>query len=195
MCVSFEPGTQLERLHQQVVVSAVAGRAIVRLRPRSLGPVEKLGEILRRHRGMHRQREDVLRHHRDRREARQDVEVDLEEKRQRERRVDADGDRVAVGRRLRDRVEPDRAAGAAAVLDDEGLVPLRLQARRKGAREQIGGRGRRLAEDDAHGAVGQSLRERAERARKHGGSAAKEQLTAKLIRCHGGCSVAGRRRP
>ena len=139
-------------------MGAVAGRAVIRLRAFALRPLEELGEVLRRHRRMHYQRKDVLGEQRDRREALQDVEIDLEEKRQRQRRVDVHGDRVAVGRGLRHRIEADGAAGAAAILDHHGLMPASLQARREEPRDQVRRGSGRLAEDDADRPARETLR-------------------------------------
>src|SRR6185437_11203880 len=56
----------------------------------------------------------------------------------RQRRVRGHFDRVAVRRRLLERLEADGAVGAAAVLNDDGLVQPLLQELRDNTRDHVG---------------------------------------------------------
>ena len=70
-------------------------------------------------------------------------------------------ERVAVGRRLRRELGADRAAGAAAVVDDDLLAEALAHLRRDAARDDVdraAGRERHDETDGFAGVVGRSLR-------------------------------------
>jgi len=64
----------------------------------------------------------------------------------------ADG--VAVGRRLRDRVDADGERAAGAVIDDDALAEDLRQLRRDQARDVVGGAARGLRNDQANRPLG-----------------------------------------
>jgi hypothetical protein len=87
-----------------------------------------------------------------------------------------DAERVAVGRRLRDRVHRDVAAGARLVVDHHGLAAARRQEGAENARAQIGDAARRGRHDDVDrlGRIGLGVRRRDARGaghREHSGDA------------------------
>jgi len=74
--------------------------------------------------------------------------------------VGADHQRVAVGRRARHIGGGDIAAHAGPVVDDDGLTPSGVEPFGHGAREQITGRARRIADHDGDRPGGIILRHR-----------------------------------
>ncbi|MHC2720714.1 hypothetical protein ACVMGE_003201 [Bradyrhizobium diazoefficiens] len=130
------------RLHQfaeQMIGGAGAGRGHRQLTGLALGEVDEFLEIVGLDGGMHLEHQRRHRDGRDRQEILLPVIgialVDLG--REQHRAVGADEQRIAVGRRFRESLARDHAAGAGLVLDDEGLTELFLE----------------LVGDDARGAV------------------------------------------
>ena len=70
-----------------------------------------------------------------------------------------DQQRVAVGRRLGDRIVADRAAGARPVVDHDGLAERLLQLGRDQPRRGVGAAARRIGNDYAYGLRGELLRQ------------------------------------
>jgi hypothetical protein len=66
----------------------------------------------------------------------------------------AEGEGVAVGRRLRRHVRADGAAGAGLVLDHDRLAEALAQLLRHDARDDVGGAARREADHQLHRTVG-----------------------------------------
>ena len=106
---------------------ATPGRAVVERAGLGLGERDQFGKILRRHAGIDHQHVGLPADHRDRREILDRVvgQAGAEARRDRLRARGSDPDRVAVGRRLGDRVGADVAAGARAVLDHDLLAEPR----------------------------------------------------------------------
>src|SRR5450755_1414702 len=67
-------------------------------------------------------------------------------------RSHADG--VAVGRRLRDQVEPEGERATGTIVDDDGLAQLRTDHRSQNAGDVVGGATGRLRNDEADGVIG-----------------------------------------
>jgi hypothetical protein len=63
-------------------------------------------------------------------------------------------DRVAVGRRLRSRLDPDRQRAAGPVLDDDLLVELLRHLRREQPHDVVGRASRGLRHDELDWAIG-----------------------------------------
>ena len=142
----------LDHLARDVRQGADAGRAVVHLA--ALGPhhLDEVGDRPRvalggdheHHRGHH--------HHGDRRE----IPGRIERQRRVERRVDRQRagvgreQRVAVGRRLRDRLGRDVAAGARLALDDERLAERLGKLLGDEARRGVARPARREADQHAH---------------------------------------------
>ena len=109
------------------------------------------------------QEEGNHRQHRDRRQVllrlvgHRRVEVDVG----RERARGGEPDGVAVGRRLRHRVDADHAARAGAVLHHHRLAELVAHARRDRAQDEVRAAARREADDEADRLGGVGLRNRA----------------------------------
>jgi hypothetical protein len=117
-----DPGHGLEQLAREMRRRADAGGGIVELARPGLGQRHQLGEGLRLDRWMDHQHERHGRQQRDRRKVAAEVERAL-----RQRGVDGVGgareqQRIAVGRRARDRLRRDRPARARARLDHDLLA-------------------------------------------------------------------------
>jgi hypothetical protein len=161
-------GLQLEQLAGQVVRGAGAGRAVVELARAALHQLEEgleVGpDVLRvdhhhlRHAGHQRERDQVL----------LEVVVELGVHRRRDGVVHrAHEDVVAVGRRARRDAGAQRAAGAAAVVDDQLLAGLLGELRRQRPGEGVGAAAGRERHDHHHrlGRPAAALRE-GQRARR-----------------------------
>src|SRR5262245_22005565 len=121
-CNDVDAGHGLEQLTREMRRRADAGGGIVELAGLGLGQRHQLGEVLRLNRRMNHQHERHGREQRDRRKVAAEVERAL-----RQRGVDGVGgareqQRVAVGRRARDRLRRDRSARARARLDHDLLA-------------------------------------------------------------------------
>ena len=81
----------------------------------------------------------------------------------------ADAHRVAVGRGMRDAADADGAAGAADVLDDNGLAERCLHPLRQEARDGVGRPAGRIGHDDGDDVRRIALRLCVERARRKQG--------------------------
>jgi hypothetical protein len=132
----FTPVSDLNSSTPRVRRGADAGGAVAQLAGIRLGVGDELGDVAGGNRRMHRQHvgrdadQADVRHVGDRVVAKLLVERGADAV-----RADiAQHQRVPVGRRLRDQLRCDRAAGAGLVLDDDLLVPDRRQARDGDAR-------------------------------------------------------------
>ena len=116
-----------------VPVEAKVELAVLPLRQR-----DQFGDRLRRHRGMHQHDIAARRDQSDRREilARVVADVGIERRIDRQR-ARGDQQRVAVGRGLGDLARRDGAAGAAAVLDHDGLAEARAHPLGDDARDHV----------------------------------------------------------
>jgi len=142
---------QFQELHAEVVVRAVSRRAVVELAGLRLHPGDELRHRVDGHRFVHHEREAGRADVRDRGKLLHHVVGDLRIKMRRgDDRRGSDHDRVAVGRRLHHDIGADRPGGARPVLDEERLVPARLQPGREQPRHDVRpGRGRER-NDDPH---------------------------------------------
>ena len=120
----LEAGRGGQQLSRQMADRANAGRAIVERAGMVLGIGDQLGDRVHRQARMHHQHGrrqsdpadgcEVL--------ARIKARTGVQARADRQRAGIAKQERVAVGRAARDRARPDRAAGAAAVLDHDRLA-------------------------------------------------------------------------
>ena len=123
----FVPGFDLEQLGHQMRADADGG-AVVQLAGIGLGVCHQFLDRLHLQRRAGDQHALVDHRGGDRRERFLRIVVELVEQRLAAEGPDrAHQQRVAVGRGVRDQLGPDGAAGAALVLDDDGLPEARLQ--------------------------------------------------------------------
>ena len=146
-----DPGHHLEHLGGDVVGVAGAGRGVIDLARVGLGVGDELGNRL----GRKRRRDEHARGARARGRDRHDVADEVEVQLVVERRIDGvagvdQQQRVAIGRRRDDRLGAEIAAGAALVLDDEGLAEPLGQPLPDQAAGDVGGAARRERHHDAH---------------------------------------------
>ena len=140
----------LEQLAVEMMRRADAARPVAELARIRLRIRDQLGHAVDRQRRIHQQDERQVRDHRDRREVLHRVVAELLV----ERRIDAHRrarrhqQRVAIGRRLDDRVDADLLARAGTVLDHEGLAELLFEHLRAHPRQDVGGARRRERHDD-----------------------------------------------
>ncbi len=114
----------LQQLHGEMRVGAGAGRRVGQIAGLALGERDELGERARLDRGMHRQHARQRHDDRDRREIAHRVEQHLLVGQMIDRqRAGGHQQRVAVGRRVRGRLDADHVAGAGTVLDDRTAAP------------------------------------------------------------------------
>jgi len=146
-------GLELEKLHRQVLGTAVAGRRVVQLAGLRFHQPDEVAHVLRRHRGIDIDAERAGGEERDRREI-----VHRIERRRLQRRVGGERgrgeeQRVAVGRRLGGEVGTDVARGAGLVVGDDRRLPAIGELRPEHARQDIGAGAGRVWHDDVHRAA------------------------------------------
>jgi len=73
-------------------------------------------------------------------------------------RARGDADRITVGRRLREHVEPDDGGGTCAIVDHDLLAEALAHFRREYARDHVRAAAWRVRYDQAHGATRKRLR-------------------------------------
>jgi len=129
------------------------GRSIRELAGFLLGELDEVGHRFHRQVRIDQHQERRIRRQHDRREILRRIvgQALVERDVDRECRAGAEHDRVAVGRRLGDRVRPDHRAGAGPVLDHDRLAETLRQPRRQRARQHI---------EPAAGGVGNHQRDR-----------------------------------
>ena len=165
-------GHALEQLAAQMDRGAVAARRHVQLARIRARVADQVGDVLDagglRLGRVHHQHVRHPGHHRDRRQVLERVEWHLRIERRIDRlRADrAHQQRVAVGRRLRDEVGAEVAAGTRLVVDDEGLAERLAELRRERARQDVGGAAGRERHDDADRLRGPGAGRRRRRLRK-----------------------------
>ena len=139
----------VEQLRREMHHGAVAAMADGDAGGRRPGEPDHVGDGVTREGERRRQDERRLREAADRRQILERVVRQLFVEADIDRKCAGGADRedVAVGRRLGDRIEPDRTAGAGPVLDHDGLAEARLQLRLEGARHDLGGAARREGDD------------------------------------------------
>jgi hypothetical protein len=121
--------------------AAADARRAVRERPRlRFRELDQVRHRLRLKRRVHDEYAGHVRHHRDRREIPDRVVRQLAKKRQprREHATVREKQRVTVGRRASDRCRGYPPARAAAVIDDDGLVPQLGESLFENAPEDVG---------------------------------------------------------
>ena len=140
----LDAGADLEQLHRQMEIAADSGRAIVDLAGRGLRRGDVVRQRLHRLRRMHHQHVRHRHHLRHRRQIAQHVigQVLVDEVIDGDR-AGAEQQRVAVGRRAHHRIDAERVARAAAVLDVELLAQDLAEVQREHARRRVGGAARR----------------------------------------------------
>ena len=117
-----------------------AGRAVVERAGLGLGQRDQLGDVVHREPRIDHQHIGRGADHHDRREILDRIvrQVSAQTHRHRVRARGGDADRVAVGRRLGDRVGADIAAGADPVVDHDLLAQPGPQPLRQDARDDVG---------------------------------------------------------
>src|SRR5437870_4784891 len=139
-----------EQLARQVRDAARAGRRVrqlVRLAPRQL---DQLLQVVRRHRGMHRDHERPLRELDDRRDVVHRVERQLVQARVHRVAARHQQQGVTVGRRLDRKLGAQIAASAGLVLDDHLVAEPLGELLRDQPRDEIGAAAGSERRDDAH---------------------------------------------
>ena len=145
------PGHHLEELAGNVLRGAGAGRPVVDLARVGLGIGDEFGDRLGGDRRMHHDDVGQPRGADNRRDVPNEVETEIAVERGIDRVRGHDlQQRVAIGGRSGDRLGPDVAAGAGAVLDDELLAEAIRQPLTHQPRLDVGGSAGGKADDDAH---------------------------------------------
>ena len=137
-----------------------AARGVRELAGLLLGERDQLGNRVRRHVDVDHQGLGDRNHQAERLEILLRVvgQVGKHQRIDRHGAVVRDQERVAVGRSLLHGFRADPHRGARAVLDHDGLAPLRLQLFADDARAQVDGAARRRRHDDLYRVVGKILR-------------------------------------
>ena len=178
MCTAVRSGARLEQLDRIVGEAAGAAGAVVELAGMGLGVGDELGHRL------HRQvllDDDDLRDRADdadRREVPDRIVADLlDEGCDRDGADAADAEGVAVRRRVGDGLRADDAAGARAVVDDDGLAQCRLDIARGHPADEIGVAAGRVGHDEGDGPA----RPRVLRVRRARGEYERQRQSCKLL--------------
>jgi len=108
----------------------------------------------------------------------------LQVRAERERADGREGERVTVGRRLGDGIDPGRRARAGLVLDDDRLPERRVQALAEQPRDRVARAARGVGHDDADRLDGPVVagEYRAGRGRENGGGDGGERVSARESR-------------
>ena len=153
------PGFDLEQFRHQMRTDA-DGVAVVQLARIGLGVPDQLQDRFHRQGRPGDQHQLVDRDRRDRGKGFVWIIVELVEERLAAEGADrSHQQRVAVGRRTRDLLRSDGAAGAALVLDDDGLPESKLQPLRNQPRRGVGRSARREWHHELDGPIRIALRE------------------------------------
>jgi hypothetical protein len=146
----LDPGFLPQQLAGEVMRRADSGGAILQLARIGFGIGDQLRHRIDGQIDVDRETDDVRARVGDRREVFDRIErrVFVEKDVAGHDRVGADHQRVTVGRCARDVPGGDIAAHTRPVVDDDGLAPGGVEPLGHGAREQIAGRTRRIADHD-----------------------------------------------
>ena len=147
----IDPRQLLQQLAGEMIAGADAARPERVLAGLGLRASDQIGEIAEGAGGAHRETDRHLRHQADRGEIAQRIERKLGiDRRHHRHRRGRQQQGAAIGRRLHDRLQADRAAGAGPVLQDEHALGLRRQPLDQEPRGDIDRPAGGVGHNDAH---------------------------------------------